>query len=181
MTTTLEQPPKTSQKKQVKHNVDEDSLDVVRNILFGEQAKQTEQRRMELERLLEVSINSLREETEKKFKNISQELAALVNLLTDETRSRQSEFSQTRNSFNHLTQQLSQLEIKIQKEQSQLQEQIVNESNQTTQTIKRVNEELSVRLEHAVAQLRHEKADRKAIASLLSGVAKQLLDTDERS
>ncbi len=184
MTTTVEQPSKTSQQKQPQqsnHKVDEDKLDVVRNILFGEQVKQTEQRRMELERLFEISISSLREETEKKFNNVSQELSALVNLLTDETKSRQSEFSQTRSSFNHLTHQLSQLEIKTQKEHSQLQEQIVNESNQATQYIKRVNEELSLKLEHAVAQLRHEKADRKVIASLLSGVAKQLLDSDERS
>ena len=184
MTTTVEQPPKAPQKKQIqqpKHKVDEDSLDVVRNILFGEQVKQTEQRGMELERLLEISIGSLREETERKFNNISQELVALVNLLTDETKSRQSEFSQTRSSFNHLTHQLSQLEIKMQKEQSQLQEQIVNESNEATQTIKRVHAEISIKLENAVAQLRHEKADRKAIANLLSGVAKQLLDSDERS
>ena len=136
---------------------------------------------MELERLLEISICSLRDETEEKFDNVSQELSSLAHLLTDETKSRQSKFLQTHSRLNHLSDQLSQLETKTQKEQAQLQDQMVNESNKATQYINRVNEELSVKLDHAVTQLRHEKADRKAIASLLSGVAKQLLESDERS
>jgi hypothetical protein len=47
--------------------------------------------------------------------------------------------------------------------------------------IKRLNNELTHKLEQAVVQLRNEKADRKVIANLLSGVAKQLLDHDDRS
>lgn len=186
MTATLAHPPKVqnNQKEdntQKKTAETEDNLDLVRNILFGEQVKQTEERRMELERLLEITVNGLREETEKKFQSISQELSALVGLLTDETKARQAEFNHTRNTFTHLNHQLTQLDIKTQKAQSHLQENLINESSKTNQNIKRINDELSLKLEHAVEQLRHEKADRKAVAGLLSGVAKQLLDSDDNT
>lgn len=188
MTATITHPPKTShpinkleERSQQKQAETNDNLDLVRNILFGEQAKQTEERRMELEHLLEISVNGLREEAEKKFKDISKELSALVGLLTDETKARQSEFNHTRNTLTHLNHQLTQLDVKTQKAHSHLQEDVINQSSKASQNIKRINDELTLKIEHAIEQLRHEKADRKAIAGLLSGVAQQLLDNDDNT
>lgn len=158
-------------KKSEKDNCD---LDLVRNILFGEQVKQTEKRGMELERILDISIDSLRDESVKKFESISLELSTVVNLLTDEKKARETELNKMRNTFD----QLAQTDIKIQKKQSQLQENITKESSKLNQSIKQSNEEMSLKLEQAVEQLQHKKVDRKAIASLLNGVAKQL-DTNE--
>ena len=196
MTITLAHPSEASHKKLVENEVkppekqtadtltdasgSDDNLDLVRNILFGEQVKQTEKRRLELERLLEMSINSLREESEKRFNGISQELSALINLLSDETKTRQSEIHQSRNALNQLAQQVAQLDSKSQKAQSELHDKITQESNKNNNYITHINEQISLKLEQAVSQLRDEKADRKAIAGLLSGVAKQLLDSDER-
>ena len=184
MTTILAQTSKTSEEVKTRDepvSQGDDSLDLVRNILFGEQAKKTEERRLELENLLEISINSLRDETKEKFAGVSQELSALISLLTDETKARQSEFGQTRDTLNHLTQRLSQLDSKTQKAHSQLQEKLRNESDQTNQYIRRVNDDVSLKIEKAVNQLRQEKIDRKAIADLLNGAAQQLLDSNEHS
>jgi len=182
MSKTLEHPEKNQVKPQnnpQKSNTD--NLDLVRNILFGEQVKQTEKRGIELERLFEISIDSLRDETEKKFDLMSQELSTSINLLTDETKTRHAEFNHTRNTFNHLAHQIAQADIKNEKNQFKLHEKIIDESSKSNINIKRVNEELSLKLEHAVQQLRYEKADRKVVAGLLSGVAKQLLDGNENS
>ena len=141
MTATL----KDQQTEKNKTESDSYDLDLVRNILFGEQIQQTEKRGMELERLLEISIDSLRDESIKKFDTISHELSTIVNLLTDETKVRETEFKKMRDTFDHITHQFEQ-----------------------------ANKEMSLKLEQAVAKLKNEKVDRKAISSLLSGMAKQL-------
>ena len=183
MTTTLANPKADSSGKdkvqQQKAVEDRDSLDLVRNILFGEQAQKAEERRRELERLLDTSINALQAETEKRFESLSQELSALISLLADETKARQAENNHTQTRFNHLNQRLSQFEIKTQKIQSQLHEKLIDETSKTHQEIRRVNEEITLKLERAIQQLQYEKADRKALAGLLSGIAKQLLDSEK--
>lgn len=168
-------------KEDNRQKLDNENLDLVRNILFGEQVQKTEERRMDLERLLEASVSALRDETDKKFDNVAEELSALISLLTDETKARQAENSHAQNKFSHLSNQLSQLDVRTQKAQSQLQEKVINESSKNNQAIRRVNEEISLKLEQAIEQLQYDKADRKALAGLLSGVAKQLLDSDKQS
>lgn len=184
MTTALATPPKASintKNQNTLESQDDENLDLVRNILFGEQIKKAEERRMELEKMLDFSIDSLRDETYKKFNGVTQELSALISLLTDETKARQAEFSHTQTKFSHLTHQISQLDVRTQKAQSQLHEKLMSESSKSSQAVRRVNEEISLKLEQAIEQLQHDKADRKALAGLLSNVAKQLLDSDEHS
>jgi len=180
MTATLANPPKVplGKNESNRQKLDNENLDLVRNILFGEQVQKAESRRMELEKLLDTSMASLREETDKKFADVAEELSALINLLTDETKARQVENSHAQNKFSHLSHQISQLDVKTQKAQSQLHERVINESSKNNQTIRRINEEISLKLEQAIEQLQYDKADRKALAGLLSGVAKQLLDSD---
>lgn len=179
MTATVAEPPKVPSNKNEsnRQKLDNENLDLVRNILFGEQVKKAEERRMQLEKMLDLSISSLREETDKKFDNVAEEISALISLLTDETKARQSENSHSQTKFSHLSHQISQLDIKTQKAQSQLQERVVNESSKHHQAIRRVNEDITLKLEQAIEQLQYDKADRKALAGLLSGVAKQLLDS----
>ena len=183
MTTTLAKASDASNKK-IKETIadqDNDSLDLVRNILFGEQAKKTEERRLELEQSFEVSINAFRNETEKRFAGVSKEVSALLSLMEDETKARQAEFSHTQEALSSLTQQLSQLDSKTQQADTQLQKRLEHETRNTNQYIRSVNDDINVKLDNAVSQLRHEKADRKAIAGLLSSVAQQLLESDEQS
>ncbi|MCK5895246.1 MAG: hypothetical protein KAG20_00490 [Cocleimonas sp.] len=181
MTTKHKLSPKNYQNNGVNQQQDQDSLELVRNILFGEQVKQTEQRGVELEKLLEISISLLRDETDKKIASLSQQLSALTHLLADETKLRTDAQYKVENSFKHVSEKLSQLETILQKEQVQRQESIVNEANKTAQHVKRLNDELTLKFDQVVAQLRDEKVSRKAISNLLGGVAKQLLDNNERS
>lgn len=184
MTASLANPPKVPLAKNKnkdesnRQKIDNENLDLVRNILFGEQVQKAEKRRMELERLLDTSISAIREDMDKKFASVSEELSALINLLTDETKARQAENNHAQTKFSHLSHQISQLDVKTQKAQSQLHERLINESSKNNQAIRRVNDEISLKLEQAIEQLQYDKADRKALAGLLSGVAKQLLDSD---
>lgn len=187
MTATLANPPKVPSPQNERKNdsnrqkIDDENLDLVRNILFGEQIQKAEKRRMELEKLLDTSLSTMRDEMDKKFAAVSEELSALINLLTDETKARQAENNHAQAKFSHLSHQISQLDVKTQKAQSQLHEKMINESSKNNQAIRRVNDEVSLKLEQAIEQLQYDKADRKALAGLLSGVAKQLLDSDSHA
>ncbi len=185
MTTAIANPPQVPVKKNennpATNSSENDSLDLVRSILFGEQAQKAEERRMELERLLDTSLNTMQAEMDKRFDDMNQELSALMSLLADETKARQNENDHVKSKFSHITHKISQLEAKTQKTQSQLHEKMINETSKTNQAIRRVNEEISLKLEQAIKQLQYDKADRKALAGLLSGVAKELLESDKRS
>ena len=73
MTATLANPPKVplGKNESNRQKLDNENLDLVRNILFGEQVQKAESRRMELEKLLDSSMTSLREEIDKKFADVA--------------------------------------------------------------------------------------------------------------
>ena len=66
----------------------EKNLDMVRNILFGEQARETEKRQIMLERFVKVWTSSIREEMRKNLDALQSEVRLLKDLLAEENKAR---------------------------------------------------------------------------------------------
>jgi exonuclease VII large subunit len=133
------------------------SVEKIRDILFGVQMRDYDQRFAGLEERLSRDVNALREETNRRFDALQafmrQELDALNHRLSDEHNGRQE-------SVNTLGANLG--------------NQLSQQGQHLTEEIVRRFEELSASLERQAKSLRHDKADRSTVASLLNEMAQRL-------
>lgn len=152
------------------------NLDMVRNILFGEQVRENEKRQAALERFVRVSINAWSEDTQKKFDQVQRELQVLKELLQDETKARREDTQAAKNRLDELSRQTLELDKKQKADQSESQQDLDKEVERIEQLVASTRDQLQQQLTEAINQLRQDKPDRKALATMLQGVAKQLYD-----
>ncbi len=161
---------------------EEESIDRVRDILFGAQMRQNEQKFIHLAELLQKEIASLREETRKHLDSLEnyakKGLESLANQLKTEQIERTEsveELSQKINDKNkHLEKKIGQMEEKATKGHRDLHEQILQQSKDLRNEIREKHEEISVILDKSVRELRDEKTDRIGLANLFTEVAMRL-------
>lgn len=139
------------------------NLDMVRNILFGEQSRESERRLANLERFVKVWTNSVRDEIRKSHDSLNHELHLVHDMLAEESRARIADagiarkyYEQAGTSIESLFRQLQHTQDAFAQRMEQQREDIVNE------------------LKHAADQLRQDKIDRKTLASLLDNLSRQL-------
>lgn len=152
------------------------NLDMVRNILFGEQARENEKRQAALERFVRVSVNAWTEDTQRRFDQLQREIQLLKDLLQDETKARRDDTQNTKNRLDEVGRQLTDLDKKQKVTSDESQGLLQKEILRMEQSISATCEHLQSQLEQALQQLRQDKPDRKALAVMLQGVAKQLYD-----
>ncbi|MEN9434944.1 MAG: hypothetical protein RLZZ422_2533 [Pseudomonadota bacterium] len=149
---------------------------MVRNILFGEQVRENEKRQAALERFVRVSINAWSEDTQKKFDHLQRELQILKELLQDETKARREDTQAAKNRLDDLNRQTLELEKKQRLGQDETTKSLQIEVERVEQLVTHTRDQWQQQLTEAVQQLRQDKPDRKALAVMLQGVAKQLYD-----
>ena len=163
---------------------DAQSIEKVRNILFGAQTRQNEQKFARLEALLQKEIANLRDETKITFNSlenyIKKELSTLTNQIKTErderTESAEALSGLLNDSNKNIEKKITKLDEKNLKSQRDLQEQILQQSKKLMTEIRAKHEEVSASLEQSVNQLVEDKTDRLALANLFMEMSMRLKD-----
>jgi DNA repair exonuclease SbcCD ATPase subunit len=158
------------------------NLDNIREILFGAQAQQYEQKFNRLEELLKKELHSLREERKKSLNSLEHFVKKEFESLADELNSEKRERTETvediseslQNSTKNLEKKITKLDDKNIKVQREVQEQILKQSKELLEEIRSKHEEISSALNEAVKDLTDRKADRVALANLLTEMSMRL-------
>lgn len=159
-----------------------ESLDKVRDILFGSQAREYEKRFARLEERLLNEASDLREDLKRRFDTleayIKKEIESLTGRLQAETDQRaesakqvSAELKDTALAFERKTGQLGEHQTRSERE---LRDQILDQSKSISDEIRQKHEALTALLERSTSELRNEKTDRAALASLFMEVAMRL-------
>ena len=161
---------------------EEEGIDKVRDILFGAQTRQYEQKFNHIEELIQKEIANLRSETTKRTDSLETYVKKELNVLTDQVKTEQTERTESveqlsgnvDRTIKNLEKKTAQLSEKIIAGQKDLQEQILQQSKSLMEEIRSQNTQISSSLDRSVEELRTEKMDRLALANLLIEVAMRL-------
>lgn len=139
------------------------NLDMVRNILFGEQSRESERRLANLERFVKVWTNSVRDEIRKSHDTLNNELRLVHDLLAEESRARIADAGIARRNHEQASKNLESLFRQLQHTQDAF-----------AQRLEQQREEVLAEMKQTAEQLRQDKVDRKAFAAMLDNVSRQL-------
>ena len=163
---------------------EEEGIDKVRDILFGAQVRQYEQKFKHLEELIQKEIANLRSETAKSADTLETYVKKELEALSDQVKNEQSGRAESVEELSdkidrtvkNLEKKTGQLSEKVIVSQRELQEQILQQSKSLMEEIRSQNSQISSDLDQSVNELRTEKIDRLAFANLLMEVAMRLKD-----
>ena len=159
-----------------------ESLDKVRDILFGSQTREYEKRFVRLEERLLKEASDLREDLKRRFDTLEVYIKKEVESLTARLKAEQDERTESTKQvsaelkdaalvFERKTGQLDEHQTRSERE---LREQILDQSKSISDEIRQKHEAITASLERSTSELRDEKADRAALASLFMEVAMRL-------
>ncbi|MBD2354079.1 hypothetical protein H6G41_05490 [Tolypothrix sp. FACHB-123] len=158
------------------------SLDRVRDILFGNQVREVEKRFGRLEERLAKELTNLRDETKKRLDYLETYIKKEVDSLTERLKNEQLErdagvkalAEDHRNLSISLEKKIAQFDEQTTNSQRELREHLLNQSNSLQDDIRQKYEEIIALLERESQELRREKTDRSQLASLFSELAIRL-------
>jgi hypothetical protein len=158
------------------------NLDQIRDILFGVQSRDLDKRISRLEDRLAKDTADLRDDITRRFDALElyarKELEALADRLKAEQAERTSAIDGVLRAIGDTTKSLERQSAQVDEQsargQRDLREQILDRSKSLAEDIRRTSESLSAALERRFDTLEHEKADRTAVAALLSEMAMRL-------
>ena len=162
--------------------VDGGNMDKIRDILFGQQSRDIEKRIARLDERLAKEVTDLRDEYRRRFDALElyarKELEALADRLSVEQAERTAAVDSVNRGLSDvvrsLERQIGQLDVQVSKGQRDLREQNLEQSKGLAEDIRKTSENLSGALGRAIEALRHEKADRAAVSTLLTEMALRL-------
>jgi hypothetical protein len=163
---------------------DAQSMEKVRNILFGAQTRQFEQKFVRLEALFQKEINNLRGETKITLNSLENYIKKELATLTDQIKTERDERTESaeelsgliKDSNKSIENKIAKLDEKNVKSQRDLQEQILQQSKELMTEIRAKHEEVSASLEQSVNRLVEDKTDRLALANLFIEMSLRLKD-----
>lgn len=158
------------------------SLDKIRDILFGAQARDYEKRFVRLEERLTKESSDLREAVKRHFDSLESYIKQEFESLTERLRAEQNErveavqgLSQDmKNSAIAFEKRIGQLDDQLARGQRELRQQILDQSKSLSEEIRQKHEEVSAALERDARELREDKAGRAALAALFTEMALRL-------
>jgi hypothetical protein len=178
--------PANEQKDSSVANQDVDSeagnVDKIREILFGGQMRTYDKRFSRLEERLAKESADLREETKNLFKAlevfVKSEFQSLNNRLAAEQRSRDEAIQgisrDLQETAKSLESQLQRFNDQTTQTQSELRQQLLDQSQTLSEEIRRKHEETSALLERELSALDRDKTGRASLSALFSEVALRL-------
>jgi hypothetical protein len=154
----------------------ETSLETVRDILFGKQLRETQNRGRELEKLIKSSVNELDKKIQSQFKEMNK---ALEKLRSDVEKAAGKTAKQVAGEFEETRASISDLETATKASQAELYDTLDTARLALEKDAKAWNEKLGDELDTVHARLQDAKIDRLALANLFNHVALELAGTDE--
>jgi hypothetical protein len=185
-TTKLRRKPTMSERKVVTTPVAPEpieSLDKVRDILFGAQSRDFENRFAFLEEKLLQETSRAKEDAHKRFESLEAQLKQQVQQLTEKIKNENSERA---TSVKSLTSDIKQLTLALDKkidllgsessqEQEALREQLMEQSSSLSEDIKRRCDDINAKFNVEVSELENDKLNRSDIAGLFNDMAQKIL------
>lgn len=163
------------------------NLDKIRDILFGERAREHDRRFAQLEQHLIREANDLRNDLKRRFESlelyIKKEVDALTHRLSKEQDVRGESVTKLTQDLTQLAATLEdkarQLEKQSDQAQSHVLQQLTERTSALADDVRARHAETTSALEGAVRDLRAEKTDRAALAAILMDASKRL--SEERA
>lgn len=163
-------------------NAESGNVDKIREILFGGQMRDYDKRFTRLEERLLKESAELREESRRRVEAletfVNKEFAALVNRLQAEQQSREASVQTMSRELNEaiksLDARLTQFYNQNTEAQHDLRQQLLEQSKNLNEEIRRKHDDVSATLERELAELNHEKTDRTSLSALFTEVALRL-------
>ncbi|MEP6913141.1 MAG: hypothetical protein ABI923_10325 [bacterium] len=163
-------------------NAESGNVDKIREILFGGQMRDYDKRFNRLEERLLKESAELREESKRRVEAletfVNKELAALVNRLQAEQQTREGSVQTMSRELNEaiksLDARLTQFYNQSTETQHDLRQQLLEQSKNLNEEIRRKHDDVSATLERELAELNHEKTDRTSLSALFTEVALRL-------
>lgn len=161
----------------------DESLDKVRDILFGAQSREFERRFAVLEEDLRHKTAEARAEAHQRLETLEaqlrQEVEQLTRRLQAEHEARAETITSVTAELHKLTRQLDDKIIELSQHttdaQEDIRQQLVDEAKLLTKQIEQQSDDLQAALNHEVEQLDQAKLNRADIAQMFSEMAKRLL------
>ncbi|MBE8990585.1 hypothetical protein [Nostoc sp. LEGE 12450] len=158
------------------------NLDKVREILFGNQIRDTERRFTRLEERLIKELGNVRDETRKRLDAleiyIKQEVDSLTQRLKNEQVERDSQVKavteESKSIIISLEKKITQFDEQATNSQRELREQILNQSKSLQDEIQQKSQEIVALIEREAQELRREKTDRSNLAAMFTELAIRL-------
>lgn len=150
----------------------DNSLETVRDILFGAQVKQANERDQQLEKLINTRADSLQKSLDSQMKSVEATLQKLETRLAKEAEQNAASVEQR---FKQVEDQLKALDQRTQASQQEIYDELVAERQTLENNAKSWNEDLAKELENVHFQLRESKTDRLTLANLLTDMAASLI------
>lgn len=160
------------------------NIDKIRDIIFGSNMREYEQRFARLEEALKKESSDLRETTRRHLEALEgfvhRELAALEARLNAERDERSESHSRLAadlsTSSASIVRKIGDLENHEAQAKREIRNDLLQQSKELTDAIRNKGEELVALLERRAQELQHGKADRTALAGLFNEVALRLTD-----
>ncbi|BAY11731.1 hypothetical protein [Calothrix sp. NIES-2098] len=158
------------------------SLDRVRDILFGNQVREVEKRFARLEERLVKELTNVRDETKKRLDYLETYIKKEVESLTERLKNEQLErdaglkalAEDHKNQAISLEKKFAQFDEQTTNSQRELREHILNQANSLQDDIRQKYQEILTLLERESQELRRDKTDRSKLASLFTELAIRL-------
>jgi len=158
------------------------NLDKVRDILFGGQLRDTDRRFGRLEERLSQETVELKEEVRKRLSVLEQFVKQEVESLADRIRTEHEERTdadkdasrEMRDMGKAFEKKMGQLEDQIARVQRELRQQLLELHQNVTEEIRQRSDEILARLARESGELRVDKLDRTALATMLTEMAMRL-------
>lgn len=158
------------------------NIEKIRDILFGTQMRDYDKRFARLEDRVRREAADFREEVERRFTAVESyvkgEVESLLERMKAEQRERGAAVDEVarrlQESVANLEKKLGQLDEQAGKSSRELREQILEQSKSLSEEMRKRNEELVASMDQSTQELRSDKADRSALADLLTEMAMRL-------
>lgn len=161
-----------SKQEETLDQLTDNSLETVRDILFGAQVKQANERDQQLEKLINTRADSLQKSLDAQMKAVENTIGKLSDRLAKEAAQTASNVDQR---FKQIEELIKSNEKKAQASQQEMYDEIVAEREALEANAKSWNEDLAKELENVHHQLKETKTDRLTLANLLTDMAASLI------
>lgn len=158
------------------------SLDKVREILFGSQAREYDKRLAGLELRIAKEAADLRADLKRRFDSLETYIKGEIESLTGRLKSEQNERQQTIAGLSNELKELlrnadrrtSELDESVSKSNREFRQQLLDQSKALGDEIRQKHDELQAALEREAGTLRDDKTDRAALAAMFTELALRL-------
>lgn len=161
-----------TQKAALESLATDNSLETVRDILFGAQVKQANERDQQLEKLINTRADSLQKSLDSQVKSVENTIKKLEERLAKESEQTAIKVEQR---FKQVEDAIKNLDHSTKVSQQEVYDELVSANAALERDAKSWNEDLAKELENVHHQLKDSKTDRLTLANLLTDMAASLI------